>query len=135
MHRRLGLILGIAPAAAGTVRAEPVIEPSIEPGEPGDFAQWWRRFSSGAVFSCHGAQEAKGGLSLISATSALAGGESGAVPCPGKPDESLLVGYISGEKPETPKGRRSCWSGGCRGDSRLGRGRAPWPADGTLTPR
>ena len=33
----------------------------------------------------------------------LAGGESGAAIVPGKPDESLLLDYISGDKPEMPK--------------------------------
>ncbi len=53
--------------------------------------------------SCHSGSKPKGGLSLTTAQAALAGGESGAVIEPGKPDESLLVEYISGDKPEMPK--------------------------------
>jgi mono/diheme cytochrome c family protein len=52
---------------------------------------------------CHSGEKPKGGLDLTGAKRALAGGESGAAIEPGKPDESLLVEYISGEKPEMPK--------------------------------
>lgn len=48
---------------------------------------------------CHGS-ERKGGLDLRNSKSALAGGESGAVIQPGKPDESLLIQYVAdGEMP------------------------------------
>jgi hypothetical protein len=53
--------------------------------------------------SCHSAAEKKGGLSLVTAKEILAGGDSGAVVVPGKPAESLLLHYITGEKPEMPK--------------------------------
>ncbi len=53
--------------------------------------------------SCHGPSQPKGKLSLVAAESTLAGGESGAAVKPGKPDESLLIQYISGDKPEMPK--------------------------------
>jgi hypothetical protein len=53
--------------------------------------------------SCHNATEKKGGLSLATAKEILAGGESGAILVPGKPAESLLLDYITGEKPEMPK--------------------------------
>jgi hypothetical protein len=53
--------------------------------------------------SCHSASEKKGGLSLATQKEMLAGGENGLVIVPGKPDESLLLDYISGEKPEMPK--------------------------------
>ena len=52
---------------------------------------------------CHQGEKAKGELVLTDAAHALAGGESGAAIVPGKPDESLLLDYISGEKPEMPK--------------------------------
>ena len=52
---------------------------------------------------CHEASQPKGGFSLSTSTHAVAGGESGPAIVPGKPDESLLVEYISGEKPEMPK--------------------------------
>jgi len=53
--------------------------------------------------ACHGAREPKGGLSLATRSSALSGGESGPSLVPGKPDESLLVQYVSGTRPEMPK--------------------------------
>ena len=52
---------------------------------------------------CHQGEKPKGGLDLTTARAALAGGESGAPWLPGKPEESLLVDYISGDKPEMPK--------------------------------
>jgi len=55
---------------------------------------------------CHQGEKPKGGLSLVSAKTLAAGGESGTPIEPGKPDESLLVEMISGEKPAMPqKGR------------------------------
>src|SRR5215469_6371524 len=78
--------------------------------------------------SCHGRDRQKGGLSLASRETMLAGGESGAVVVPGKPDESVLieaVGY-EGDVQMPPSGKLSAgeiaalreWIG-------LG---APWPA-------
>src|SRR5215213_6418713 len=52
---------------------------------------------------CHQGENPKGGLSLVSARQLQTGGESGLVVVPGKPDESSLLDYISGEKPEMPK--------------------------------
>ena len=52
---------------------------------------------------CHGADFTKGKLRLDTAQRALAGGESGKVIEPGDVDASLLIDYISGEKPEMPK--------------------------------
>jgi mono/diheme cytochrome c family protein len=53
--------------------------------------------------SCHSGSKPKGGLSLVTAKQSLAGGESGVVIVPGKPDESLIVEHISGDQPEMPK--------------------------------
>ena len=53
--------------------------------------------------NCHNGAQKKGGLSLASGKDILAGGESGAVVQPGKPAESLLLDYITGDKPEMPK--------------------------------
>lgn len=52
---------------------------------------------------CHNEQRAEGGLSLATAKRALAGGDSGAAISPGKPDDSLLLDYVSGDEPEMPK--------------------------------
>src|SRR5215216_6682799 len=42
-------------------------------------------------FSCHGGGQSKGGLSLDTRGSVLAGGKSGLAVVPGKPDESILI--------------------------------------------
>ena len=52
---------------------------------------------------CHNAKSARGGLSMATAAELRAGGDSGAVVVPSKPDESLLLEMISGDKPKMPK--------------------------------
>ena len=52
---------------------------------------------------CHAGAEPKGALNLSTAAAALTGGDSGPAFVPGKPDDSLLVDAISGDKPEMPK--------------------------------
>src|SRR6185369_6238244 len=52
---------------------------------------------------CHEGVKPKGGLSLVSIRHLEKGGESGPVVVPGKPDESSLLDYVSGDKPEMPK--------------------------------
>ena len=46
-------------------------------------------------YSCHGPAKQESGLRLDSRTAVLAGGDSGIVVVPGKPDESLLIKAIS----------------------------------------
>ena len=53
---------------------------------------------------CHNDTAKKGGLSLHSADAMKIGGDGGSVLVPGKPDESLLITKITGDKPEMPKG-------------------------------
>jgi len=53
--------------------------------------------------SCHDGSKPKGGLSLATSKQFRDGGESGPVVIAGKPDESLLVEYISGDEPVMPK--------------------------------
>ena len=62
-----------------------------------------RQFSSGIASVATRAKRPKGVSILADSVHALAGGESGAAIVPGKPDESLLIQYISGDKPEMPK--------------------------------
>ena len=57
--------------------------------------------------SCHHGQKAKGGLNLSQRQHLLRGGESGAAVVVGKPQESLLIDYVSGDKPEMPKNGQS----------------------------
>ena len=52
---------------------------------------------------CHNAADHKGGLSLATSEAARKGGDSGAVLVPSKPDASLLIQYVTGDKPEMPK--------------------------------
>ncbi len=52
---------------------------------------------------CHEGVKPKGGLSLVSAEQLKKGGESGPTVVPRKPDESLLLDYVAGDKPEMPK--------------------------------
>ena len=56
-------------------------------------------------YSCHaaGAKSIKGGLRLDSREAVRAGGESGPILAPGKPEESLLVDMVSGDAPEMPQ--------------------------------
>ncbi len=53
--------------------------------------------------SCHNSETPKGGLSLQTRDKATVGGDSGPAIVPHKPDESLLLDYISGDQPEMPK--------------------------------
>lgn len=51
---------------------------------------------------CHFAGKREGKLSVVSVADLQAGGENGAGVVPGKPDESVILAYISGDKPEMP---------------------------------
>ncbi len=78
--------------------------------------------------SCHGRQQQKGGLNLASRETMLAGGESGAVVVPGKPDESVLIGAVGyeGNVQMPPSGKLSTGEiAALREWVALG---APWPA-------
>lgn len=52
---------------------------------------------------CHNDEEHKGGLSLTSSTAAKKGGDAGAAWVAKNPQESLLLQYVEGDKPEMPK--------------------------------
>lgn len=56
---------------------------------------------------CHDDARKRGGLSIATPEKLMAGGDSGVVIQPGKPNESLLVRHIKGEEqPRMPNGRR-----------------------------
>ncbi len=55
---------------------------------------------------CHGEQAPKGNLSLTTASLARKGGDGGPAIVPGKPDESVLLEMISGDKPAMPKAEK-----------------------------
>ena len=71
--------------------------------------------------SCHHGAKPKGGLDLATAKGAATGGESGAAIVAGKPDESLLVEYISGDKPADAQGRAAAHGGASGRDPPLDR--------------
>ncbi len=83
--------------------------------------------------SCHQSPEAKGGLDLTSAGGLRTGGESGPAVSPGEIDGSVLLDYVTGDKPLMPKqGDRLSPEeiDALRGWIRDG---APWPDDVRLT--
>jgi len=53
--------------------------------------------------SCHQSPDAKGGLDLTSASGLRTGGDSGPAVVPGEVDGSVLIGYVTGDKPLMPK--------------------------------
>ena len=57
-------------------------------------------------FRCHGARKQRGGLRLDKRFRALAGGDSGPVLVPGKPDNSLLIQAINYQGLEMPPDRK-----------------------------
>ena len=64
--------------------------------------------SVGPIFAarcvtCHNEKNPEGGFSLATGDAALAESDSGQVIVPGKPDDSILLDYISGKDPEMPK--------------------------------
>jgi len=51
---------------------------------------------------CHFDGKREGGLSVVAFSELTKGGEAGASIVPGKPDDSVLIQYVSGEKPQMP---------------------------------
>ncbi|MSR58889.1 MAG: DUF1553 domain-containing protein [Planctomycetaceae bacterium] len=85
--------------------------------------------------SCHQGDKPKGGLSLVTANQALAGGESGVLIEPGRPGDSLLIEQIEGDKPAMPKAGKPLAAQQVA-DIRLWIEQgAAWPADLTLRDR
>jgi hypothetical protein len=86
------------PATAAT--PEPMPEPT--PEQVKFFEEKVRPILAENCYKCHGSEAQKGDLRLDLRESALAGGESGPVIVPGKPDESVLVEAIKWESYEMP---------------------------------
>src|SRR5205085_2340330 len=80
-------LLFVCLSAVPTAAAEPAGD---QPGEE-FFERKIRPLLAQHCYSCHGRGQKKGGLNLDSREGLLAGGESGAVAVPGKPEQSLLV--------------------------------------------
>ena len=100
MHHRspIAAFLFIAPllSAAASRAADPT------PEQEKFFEEKVRPVLVANCYKCHSDKEQKGDLRLDSAEAAMAGGESGAVIVPGKPEESLLVEAINYQSLEMP---------------------------------
>jgi hypothetical protein len=70
---------------------------AAEPANP-DFDREIAPLLARSCLGCHSGAEPKGGLDLTSRRSTLAGGDSGVVLVPGKPDESDLWDYVQSEQ-------------------------------------
>jgi mono/diheme cytochrome c family protein len=81
---------------------------------------------------CHQGDKPKGGLSLVTGAGLTAGGENGKAVEPGKPDESLLIEMISGEKPAMPQKARPLAKDEIAAIRRWIADGAAWPKDLTL---
>jgi hypothetical protein len=66
----------------------------MQPAVDGYFTKNVVNILMNRCFKCHGNEKAKGGYRMHTRELALAGGDSGAVIIPGKPEESLLVELI-----------------------------------------
>lgn len=88
-------------AAEETAKAAPAAEKPA--GPPVSFYRNIRPIFQRQCSGCHFAGKREGKLLVTSFAGVVAGGENGAGIVPGKPDESLIVQYISGEKPEMPR--------------------------------
>jgi hypothetical protein len=86
----LGILLGLI-ESAGAAEPERLFREQVAP-----------IFEKRCVH-CHGANAAKGGLSLTNAAALRRGGKNGPVIEPGKPEESLLLDMVSGDPPEMPQ--------------------------------
>ncbi len=93
------VLLGIGvPAARGQEKAEAPAEADA----PVSFAKQVLPILQRKCQGCHQPAKAKGKLVLTSHEAMVKGGETGAGIEPGKPDESLLIDNVSGEKPLMP---------------------------------
>ena len=93
MSRKVALLLAVVAAtAAGRARADD--------DEPVDFRRQILPIFEGACVDCHGVKKASGGLRLTAGSKLMAGGISGPVLVPKKPDESYLLKRLRGEGDE-----------------------------------
>ena len=71
--------------------------PNAAADQPVDYVREVKPIFAQRCFPCHGALKQNAKLRLDTVTSMLRGGKSEAVVVPGKPDDSLLVGAITGD--------------------------------------
>lgn len=70
---------------------------------PIDFQKQIAPLLTEKCLACHNPTQKKGGLDLTTRESLVAGGESGLTVTPGDPNLSLIIDYVSGDKPKMPK--------------------------------
>ncbi len=85
--------------------AAALLEPRWVRGDEGDrlFREQVAPVLERRCVSCHGESSPKGKLSLVTGKTLKSGGASGPAVVPGKPEESLLIESISGERPDMPQ--------------------------------
>ncbi|VTR98993.1 DUF1553 domain-containing protein [Tuwongella immobilis] len=105
------------------------VSPSLARGESVDFAREIQPIFAKACHSCHSDASTKGGLRLDAKAAAFAGGNSGPVIGPGKPDSSELLARIAG----TSDGDRMPPKGAALSAAEIAKVRA-WIADGANWP-
>jgi cytochrome c553/mono/diheme cytochrome c family protein len=81
---------------------------------------------------CHSGDEPKGSLALTNAARARQGGDSGPAWVAGRPDDSLLIQYVTGEKPAMPKDALPLSADDVAALRDWIAAGAAWPADVTL---
>jgi len=96
----LAALLATAACAASGARAA---DEKSEPTGPVSFYRQVRPILQRNCTGCHQPAKAGGKLILTSYAATKTGGEQGAGFEPGKPEDSLLIEFISGEKPAMPK--------------------------------
>jgi len=84
---------------------------------------------------CHRGIAARGKLSMASLEDLLRGGESGPAIVVGKPEESLILDYISGDEPLMPKDGEPLAASEVAALEEWIRAGAPWPEGVTLQAR
>src|SRR5207245_3467359 len=100
--RRLAAMLFLAGLSVVATAARGADEKPV-PSGPVSFYRQVRPVLQRNCTGCHQPAKAGGKLLLTSYGATKAGGEQGVGFEPGKPDESLLIEFISGEKPAMPK--------------------------------
>jgi mono/diheme cytochrome c family protein/DNA-binding beta-propeller fold protein YncE len=103
--QRLVLIAGCLSLAWAAARAEAAPLPALDPAaaEKVSFRRDVWPVLRRHCWGCHSDAKAEGKLDLSTVAAMKKGGESGPLFVPGKPDESLLVTMITGDKPEMPQ--------------------------------
>jgi len=105
---RLGALsmLSFLASSAGSFAADGDAANTAEPpAPPVSFYRQIRPILQRECAGCHQPSKQGGKLLLTSFDGLKAGGENGQGFIPGKPDESLIVQFTSGEKPEMPRNR------------------------------